>query len=626
VDLRRLRILAAVAEQRSIGRAARILGIAQPALSRQLKALEGVVQTTLLDRGQKGAVLTAAGRALITRAAGIDDILRDAMHRARLTAEGRLGRLRVSMGRIAVDDPRMGRALDAVRVGEPGIDLVVHELGSPRHTLALLRGETDLTIGSEESPHHRRLSRRVLDIEVVCAALVPAAHPLARRDVVEAEELAELPQLMAGGPSGWLFPQVREALRKLGCGTALEFESLETVYALVAAGRGWLPIARSYSSRPPEGTATVTLRGLEVELPLLLRWRRGDPSPVLARVSRILSRAFRANTAASVPSDGAPEASRAVASKPPVMRRIDDATEVALAARIESRHLRALLTIANDGSLADAARRLDVTQSAVSRQLASIERIIGTPLFVRTRSGATPTPAGEVMRAGAADALRIFDTAVDGARLAAMGIERRCVIGLVPSPIATDSLVSLLRRAPVELPALAIEVCELTSPQLADALRSGKVDVALMMLADSRAPDPEFESRFVANDPYDSVLVSANGPLAARTVLMGEDLNDMALCFFPRTENPRYHDSLLGEFRKLGMEPRLGVTYRGPRAMWRSVADGDAWAIGLRSMRVKPPLGVVAIPLQGFCIPASLHVVSRRAERDPHLNALVAAI
>lgn len=572
----------------------------------------------LIARGLKGTRLTAAGRALVDHAQGIEQRLAEAIHVGRQTAEGRVGSLRIALGRVALDDARVGRAFESIRREEPGIELEVREQGSPLHSGALLRQEVDLTIGSEETPQHRRLSRRVLFLERVTSAVVPATHPLASFQRLEPAQLAGLPLLVIGSAPGWVFKPVRDALRELGFVDLTEWDSLDTIYALIAAGRGWMPTVKSYEPRPPEGTVAIPLAGLEVELPVSMRWLRGNASPVLARVTRILSRAFRSMAA------GEPLAIPPVVAPP--TEGGPDAIERALVGRIEARHLRAIATIANDGSVADASRRLGLTQSTVSRQLGAIERIVGMPLFVRSRTGAVLTPAGERIRAGAAAALALVDEAAVAARLAARGIQRRCTIGMLPSPLASERLHDFLRRAPVDLPTVAIEIRELSSSHAAESLRSGAIDVALMMLPDAQAAGHGLSSKWLAADPFDCALVSASGPLARKDVLTGADLAALPLSIFPRADNPRLHDAALGALRRAGVDPALGAAYTGPRTIWRFVADGACWTLGLHSMQQRPPSGVVARPIRGFAIDASLHLVARRDEADPHVRALLAAL
>src|ERR1044071_1461301 len=95
MDLRRLRYFVAVAEERSVGRAAVRLRMAQPPLSVQIRKLEAEVGTPLFRRGARGMELTAAGRALLSRAREALGLTAEGFEAARAVAAGRRGRLSV---------------------------------------------------------------------------------------------------------------------------------------------------------------------------------------------------------------------------------------------------------------------------------------------------------------------------------------------------------------------------------------------------------------------------------------------------------------------------------------------------------------------------------------------------
>src|SRR5689334_6767647 len=80
LELRHLRIVKAVADARSLTAAAKLLGISQPALSAQVRRIEGIVGGALFVRGRGGSFLTAYGRFVLTRAEAalghVDEILR----------------------------------------------------------------------------------------------------------------------------------------------------------------------------------------------------------------------------------------------------------------------------------------------------------------------------------------------------------------------------------------------------------------------------------------------------------------------------------------------------------------------------------------------------------------------
>jgi hypothetical protein len=95
VDLRRLRYFVAVAEERSVGRAAERLRMAQPPLSVQIRKLESEVGASLFRRGTRGMELTEAGQALLSRASEALALAAEGAEAARAVAAGRRGRLSV---------------------------------------------------------------------------------------------------------------------------------------------------------------------------------------------------------------------------------------------------------------------------------------------------------------------------------------------------------------------------------------------------------------------------------------------------------------------------------------------------------------------------------------------------
>jgi DNA-binding transcriptional LysR family regulator len=96
-DLRSLRYFVAVAEARHFNRAAQQLGMAQPPLSQQIRALEDQLETPLFLRRPRGVELTAAGEALLEDARSLLQQAGQAEARVRRVARGELGQLRLGM-------------------------------------------------------------------------------------------------------------------------------------------------------------------------------------------------------------------------------------------------------------------------------------------------------------------------------------------------------------------------------------------------------------------------------------------------------------------------------------------------------------------------------------------------
>lgn len=146
VDLRRLRYLLTLAGERHFGRAAALLGIAQPSLSQQIARLEEEVGARLVDRDVRPVALTAAGRVLVEAAGPALDELDAAVSEARRVAG--VGRaLRVGLPRRAyVRHPRIARLLAETRARLPGSRVEIHELLTREAVLALERGSLDAAV------------------------------------------------------------------------------------------------------------------------------------------------------------------------------------------------------------------------------------------------------------------------------------------------------------------------------------------------------------------------------------------------------------------------------------------------------------------------------------------------
>src|SRR5687768_16498446 len=105
VELRQLRYFRTVAQEGSVARAARKLRLAQPALSRQMRALERMVGVPLLKREHRGMRLTEAGLRLQRGVQQLETQLDETQRRLGLAHEGRLGKVRLAIGRSAMNSP-----------------------------------------------------------------------------------------------------------------------------------------------------------------------------------------------------------------------------------------------------------------------------------------------------------------------------------------------------------------------------------------------------------------------------------------------------------------------------------------------------------------------------------------
>lgn len=158
--------------------------------------------------------------------------------------------------------------------------------------------------------------------------------------------------------------------------------------------------------------------------------------------------------------------------------------------QIDVRQLEYFLAVADELNFTRAAARCHVVQSALSHQIARLERDTGVVLFERTSRSVALSPAGRVLLPRARRILAELDGAAAELTALAGVLTGRLRLGLIGSaaaaPVVADALVSFHRRHP----GVAVTVEDTGSADMADRIRSGDLDLALVgLFADQMSPD-----------------------------------------------------------------------------------------------------------------------------------------
>src|SRR5262249_27642766 len=130
MELRHLRYFVAVAEESHVTRAAERLGIQQPPLSLQIRALEREGGAQLFPRPPRGMALTSAGRAFLTDAQAILAQVEHAFTTTRRTARGEQGRIGVGFTSSAPFHPFVPRVIRLFRESFPLVAMMLEESGT----------------------------------------------------------------------------------------------------------------------------------------------------------------------------------------------------------------------------------------------------------------------------------------------------------------------------------------------------------------------------------------------------------------------------------------------------------------------------------------------------------------
>jgi DNA-binding transcriptional LysR family regulator len=188
MELRQIRSFLSIAETLHFGRTAELIHLSQPALSLQIRALEEEVGVRLFERNRRKTTLTAAGLAFRDDAAAALSQLEQAVRRARLAANGKLGILRIGFistaGREIVPDiVRQFRELN------PEVEFSLRNIVTAEQVRMLETGALDIGFLRVPTGGHSALDVVTVHREPF-VLVVPSSHKLAKRKRVRLGELA----------------------------------------------------------------------------------------------------------------------------------------------------------------------------------------------------------------------------------------------------------------------------------------------------------------------------------------------------------------------------------------------------------------------------------------------------
>jgi DNA-binding transcriptional LysR family regulator len=283
MELRHLRYFEAVARLNHVTRAAAELHVAQPALSRQLRDLEGELGLPLFDRVGRRVRLTEAGEALLPHARAV----LAQVDMARLAMAERVG-LRSGLATIGAP-PTVGTnllpaALAAFNQRYPGIELRLREAGVSTLLEQLAGGLADLAVVTLPVDDPGLAVAPLFTEELVLA--VAAHHPLASRPSVALSDLAGEPFVLSP-PNYELRDATIDACRRAGFAprVVLDGGEMDTLLRLVAAGLGVALVPRLALVGQGD-IAAVPVSDQQLSRSLAIVWRDDRAASPAARALR----------------------------------------------------------------------------------------------------------------------------------------------------------------------------------------------------------------------------------------------------------------------------------------------------------------------------------------------------
>ena len=293
-QLSQLRCFVAVATELHFSRAAALLNMTQPPLTRQIQLLEHEVGVSLLERAGGNVRLTPAGTIFLREA---EDILRRAQaatlaaRRAMLADAGS-----VTIGFIpAASFALLPQLLAAIKTHLPDVQVALREMQTADQLEAIGADRIDLGIVRPFAPRAFAASAPMFREPFVLA--IPAGHPLATHEALPIAALEGQPFIeFCASASRYLYEVVAGRLRTEGVApeTVQTLSHTHSILALVDAGLGVALVPRSAHRLGYTGVRFRPLDdvdGLDVEIHLV--WRRGGRDGVAETVRQLIQNAFK---------------------------------------------------------------------------------------------------------------------------------------------------------------------------------------------------------------------------------------------------------------------------------------------------------------------------------------------
>jgi DNA-binding transcriptional LysR family regulator len=286
MELRHLRYFVAVGEDQHFGKAAKRLGIAQPAMSRQIQDLEKELGFMLFERLPRGVRLSAAGKLFLSDARRVLQDVDEAKRRAERVATGKAGTLRVGFVEMLSWHGVVPDSFRRFQRRQPDVELDLRPLRSVEQIEAVRSGRLDFGfIFTLAEPDDDFAQMLVAQHKVVLAA--PQGHAVTRLKRLRLRDLRNAPFIWFHRSANPLFyERIMQACIRGGLSTPRVVQHAvdhATALSLVSCRLGVAFVSETTRWQCPRGVTLLPIADLDFPVPIYLIWRKDNQSALLQR-------------------------------------------------------------------------------------------------------------------------------------------------------------------------------------------------------------------------------------------------------------------------------------------------------------------------------------------------------
>ncbi len=235
---------------------------------------------------------------------------------------------------------------------------------------------------------------------------------------------------------------------------------------------------------------------------------------------------------------------------------------------MELRQLRYFVAVAEEQNISRAARKIFLTQPALSRQIKALEDEIGQCLFERQAHSIKLTPVGEALLGEARELLQHAEQMLERVRVAGRGVRLR--VGYAPS-LATGMLSVAVENFTQAHSNAHVQLFDLSTKEMLAGLEADELDVAIGVRLPPAMPGLRWTP--LVRAPW-QLAVNRNHPLARRTQVTPAEVAREPLVGFCQKDYPDYWETITRWLRGHRLRLRIAGEYDGVDSLLAAVESG----------------------------------------------------
>ncbi|SCY96349.1 LysR family transcriptional regulator [Alkaliphilus peptidifermentans] len=283
---------------------------------------------------------------------------------------------------------------------------------------------------------------------------------------------------------------------------------------------------------------------------------------------------------------------------------------------MDIRQLRYFISVAEHLSFTEASKQLFVAQSAVSQQIADLEKKIGVQLFIRNKRSVRLTNAGTVLFKEAVNLVNKTEEAIEKTRQADLGIVGNLKVGFI-GYTEKNFLPYLIRHFRRNYPKVELQLNQLNHGMLIEGLKNGELDIGFTLFfgVDNIGG---LESKHIFTETI-SIVMHCDHPLANEDSINLSRLSDENFIALNRHESPQGYNKTLLMCANSGFSPNIVSEPKLIQTVLLLVDSGMGIAILPNSLKLQASSSLHFIDIEGERAKDELVVAWKKSNTNPSI-------